>query len=263
MIQADPGRRRGDLRDGRGASRPACAGSRRSRGRSSPRSTAPRSAAASRSRSPANHRIAVDDRTVEIGLPEATLGLLPGGGGVTRIVRMLGLQSGADGRAAPGHPASSRAGARRRAWSTSWSPPARSCVPGREGVDRRPTRRRRPQNPWDRRRLQDARRHARRPRRWRRSCRRSRRCCASRPRAPSTRRRGRSCPPPSRVPRSTSTPRRRIESRYLTKLIVNQNSQEHDPGVLLRPAGDQRRLLRPAGHRAVAGRPRSASSAPG
>ncbi len=40
-----------------------------------------------------HHRIVVDDAKVELGLPEVTLGLLPGGGGVTRTVRMLGIQS--------------------------------------------------------------------------------------------------------------------------------------------------------------------------
>ena len=39
------------------------------------------------------HRILVDDPKAEVGLPEASLGLLPGGGGVTRVTRMLGLQS--------------------------------------------------------------------------------------------------------------------------------------------------------------------------
>src|SRR6478735_5145354 len=40
-----------------------------------------------------NHRVVVDDPSVQLGLPEASLGLLPGGGGVTRVVRMLGIQS--------------------------------------------------------------------------------------------------------------------------------------------------------------------------
>ena len=39
-----------------------------------------------------NHRIAVDGR-YEIGLPEVTLGLLPGGGGVARVTRLLGVSS--------------------------------------------------------------------------------------------------------------------------------------------------------------------------
>jgi 3-hydroxyacyl-CoA dehydrogenase / enoyl-CoA hydratase / 3-hydroxybutyryl-CoA epimerase len=41
-----------------------------------------------------HHRIAFDDPRTEIGLPEVSLGLLPGGGGVTRITRMLGLYDG-------------------------------------------------------------------------------------------------------------------------------------------------------------------------
>lgn len=39
-----------------------------------------------------NRRIVWDDRSVELGLPEVTLGLLPGGGGIVRLTHMLGLE---------------------------------------------------------------------------------------------------------------------------------------------------------------------------
>ena len=39
-----------------------------------------------------HRRIALDAKGSQIGLPEVTLGLLPGGGGVVRTVRMFGLQ---------------------------------------------------------------------------------------------------------------------------------------------------------------------------
>jgi 3-hydroxyacyl-CoA dehydrogenase / enoyl-CoA hydratase / 3-hydroxybutyryl-CoA epimerase len=40
-----------------------------------------------------HYRIALDDARIRLGFPEVTLGLLPGGGGVTRLTRMLGLQA--------------------------------------------------------------------------------------------------------------------------------------------------------------------------
>ncbi|WP_145942320.1 3-hydroxyacyl-CoA dehydrogenase NAD-binding domain-containing protein [Corynebacterium glyciniphilum] len=39
-----------------------------------------------------HHRIAADTKGAKFGLPEVTLGLLPGGGGVARVTRMLGIQ---------------------------------------------------------------------------------------------------------------------------------------------------------------------------
>jgi 3-hydroxyacyl-CoA dehydrogenase / enoyl-CoA hydratase / 3-hydroxybutyryl-CoA epimerase len=40
-----------------------------------------------------HHRVALDDPKVQLGFPEASLGLLPGAGGVVRTVRMIGIAS--------------------------------------------------------------------------------------------------------------------------------------------------------------------------
>jgi 3-hydroxyacyl-CoA dehydrogenase / enoyl-CoA hydratase / 3-hydroxybutyryl-CoA epimerase len=39
-----------------------------------------------------NHRVAWNNRSVQLGLPEVGLGLLPGGGGIVRMVNLLGLE---------------------------------------------------------------------------------------------------------------------------------------------------------------------------
>lgn len=40
-----------------------------------------------------NHRVAWNSKAVQVGLPEVGLGLLPGGGGVVRMVNLLGLET--------------------------------------------------------------------------------------------------------------------------------------------------------------------------
>lgn len=39
-----------------------------------------------------NHRIAYDHKSVQIGLPECSLGLYPGGGGVVRLTKLIGVE---------------------------------------------------------------------------------------------------------------------------------------------------------------------------
>jgi 3-hydroxyacyl-CoA dehydrogenase/enoyl-CoA hydratase/3-hydroxybutyryl-CoA epimerase len=43
-----------------------------------------------------HYRVVLDDPKVQLGLPEVTLGLLPGGGGTQRLPRLIGLERAAD-----------------------------------------------------------------------------------------------------------------------------------------------------------------------
>ena len=257
--QGDPGRRRGGLRDGRGV-KAACAGSRPSRSRSSPRSTAPRSAAASRSRWPATTGSLVDDPKVEIGLPEASLGLLPGGGGVTRDRPDARHPDGLMDVLLQGTRFKPADAPRTRVSSTSSSPPARSWSrPPRPGS--RPTRT--PcQNPWDAPGYKMPGGTPKTPA-----------LAGFLPAFPALLRKqlkGADYPAQKAIlSAAVEGAPGRLRHRLADRVALPDQPgrqpelEEHDPGVLLRPAGDQRRLAAPAGHRAVARRPRSACSAPG
>jgi len=43
-----------------------------------------------------HHRLVVDDDEILLGLPEVTLGLIPGGGGTQRLPRLIGIKAAAD-----------------------------------------------------------------------------------------------------------------------------------------------------------------------
>ena len=153
------------------------------------------------------HRILVDDPKAEVGLPEASLGLLPGGGGVTRVTRMLGLQSALMDVLLQGT-RFKPADALKKGLVHELVATREELVAGRQAVDPRAPRRRRGRaEPVGPARLQDARRHAQ---------------VAGpggvpaglpRPAAPADQGRrttppsARSCRPPSRARWSTSTPR--------------------------------------------------------
>ncbi len=169
----------------------------------------------------------------------------------------------ADGRAAHRHPLQAGRRRWRRASSTSWSPHRDELVPAAKA--------------WilAHRDDEDGRRPALGPAgyrmpggtpstpSWPRSCRPSRPTCASRPRARTTRRRARSCPRRSRARRSTSRPRARIESRYLTQLVVGQNSKNMIQAFFFDLQAINSGSLRPAGVRAVHRHQARACWAPG
>ena len=210
-----------------------------------------------------HHRIVVDDPKVELGLPEVDARPAarrrrrhPHRADVRHPVR-------ADGRAAPG-PALQAGGApRRRAWSTSSSRPARtSSRPRRRGSPRSRTTRTPPRNPWDRTGYKMPGGTPVQPQ--------PRRVPAGVPGDAAQADQGRRLPGtagdhgrghrgrPGRLRHRAAG-----SSRATSPGWSPGRTQEHDPGVLLRPLRDQRRLAASRGRRRSSPPPRSACSAPG
>lgn len=72
-------------------------------------------------------RIALDDPKLKLGLPEVKLGLLPGGGGTQRVLRLVGIQKAMD-LITQGKELGPR---KRWRWASSrrWPPPVTICSP--------------------------------------------------------------------------------------------------------------------------------------
>ena len=240
----------------RSRSRRASARSRRWAGRSSRCSTAPRWAAAGKSRWSGHARIALDDPKIQLGLPEMTLGLIPGATGITKMARLLGLV-GAQPYLLEGRLFGPRE-ALELGLVDGLVADAGGAARGRAGMDRRPSG---CVQPWDRQGLPDPRRHARRIRRSRPASASRRRCSRRRP-AASTRRREAALAAMvegaqvdyDTAPASRAATWRRMHGR--------PGGQEHGHRVLLQPERDQVGEVASAGRTAVEAGRRSASSAP-
>ena len=231
------------------------------RARRARRSTAPRSAAAWRSCLACHHRIAVDDPKVQIGFPEVQLGPAPG----RRRRRAHGAHARhrrrADEAADAGPAAAPRAGAGDGHPRRGRGHPG-GARPGREGVDQAA---RRPGGAGraavGRQGLQDPRRHAVEPE--------ARAEPAGLPGEPAQAAQGRQLPGAAphhgrggRGRAGRLRHRDRDRGPLLRRPAHRPGRQEHDPGVLLRHAGRQRRPRPPRGHRALPGARRSSCSAP-
>ena len=150
-----------------------------------------------------HHRIALDAPGVVYGLPEVTLGLLPGAGGVVRITRMLGIQDGFMKVLAQGQRHQPAAALEIGIVDELAATPEEMLATARAWIAANPDA----AQPWDRPGYRIPGGTPVRRRSWPRCCRRSRPTCASSSRARRCRRRATSWPRRSRAPRSTSTPR--------------------------------------------------------
>ena len=149
-----------------------------------------------------HRRIAADVKGSAIGLPEVTLGLLPGGGGVARSVRMFGIQNAFVNVLSQGTRFNPKK-AKDAGLIDELVASADDVVPAAKAwIKANPEAH---TQPWDAKGYKMP--GGTRPvRRWRRFCRRSRRCCAPNSRVRRCLRRGPSWPPRSRARRWTSTP---------------------------------------------------------
>ncbi len=190
----------------------------------------------------------VDDPKAKLGFPEVKLGLLPGAGGVVRTVRMFGivdalmglLMQGQELRAGEG----AGDGSRRRGRGE-----PRGADPGGEGVDRGAAQASRAPAV-GREGLQDPRRRAVEPE--------ARAEPAGVPGEPAQAAEGRElsgAAPHHGGGGGGRAGRLRHGDRDRGPLLHRPGDgpgvEEHDPGVLLRPAAGQRRARSPAGHRAL------------